>query len=248
MRQFFIGILLLCGFCAVYAQNSTNPSSAGGVPQRFAYSSAVRDANGLPLISQFIRLRFTILREAPTGTPVYQQIATVTTSPAGIFTVVIGGGSITLGNFDSIPWQTGNLFLRVELDVTGGINFVDMGTTQLLSTPYAIAAGNGLASIAFDSTGQVISKTLDNKTSITNFKSWLTTGNAGIGGANGFIGTTDNSDLILKRMNAEGLRISAGNTVTIPGKLGLGVTNPVTSLDINGGIKLRDTTTNVFCA
>ncbi len=176
----------------------------------------------------------------------YTEIISTVTSPAGIFTVVIGGGSID-GVLDTIPWQDGDMFLEVEVDPSGGTNFVSMGTNQLLSFPYAITAGNGISSIRYDSTGVMVIHTTDARSTSSVGSSWLTTGNASRLDANPFIGTTDNTDLILKRMNAEGLRIKENNVVSLPGKLGLGTASasPVTTLDVDGGVTLRDTTVNV---
>jgi len=54
--------------------------------------------------------------------------------------LVIGNGTVQQGVFSTIQWGSAPHFLKVELDVTGGTNFVDMGTTQLLSVPYALYA------------------------------------------------------------------------------------------------------------
>jgi hypothetical protein len=40
----------------------------------------------------------------------------------------------------SIDWSNDNYYLKVGMDATGGTNFVTMGTTQLLSVPYAMYA------------------------------------------------------------------------------------------------------------
>ena len=47
-----------------------------------------------------------------------------------------------MGTFANLPWANGNdKFLKVEMDTQGGINYYPMGTTQLVSVPYAMAAG-----------------------------------------------------------------------------------------------------------
>lgn len=217
--------------------------SRTGVPQAFPYSSQIRDANGALITDRFISLRVTMRTGTPDGPPVYVEVDTTTTSPTGIFTVVIGGGTILQGSFDSIPWMDGQVYQQVELDENGGSNFTDMGTTQLLSLPYALAAGNGVTDVKFDATGKINITPADGREEIkSETASWLTTGNAG---SNGFIGTTDNVDLVLKRNNAEGLRLRANNALSTTGMLGVGVANPVTSLDVNGGVTLRDTVVNV---
>ncbi|MEZ5047341.1 MAG: hypothetical protein R2831_10160 [Chitinophagaceae bacterium] len=45
-----------------------------------------------------------------------------------------------------VTWETGNKYIRVAIDPKGGSDYVDAGTNQLLSVPYAIYADRaGLA-------------------------------------------------------------------------------------------------------
>jgi hypothetical protein len=52
----------------------------------------------------------------------------------------IGGGVLVSGNFSTIDWSAGPYFLEVEFDPAGGASFTSMGTSQLLSVPYALYA------------------------------------------------------------------------------------------------------------
>ena len=52
---------------------------------------------------------------------------------------MIGTGG---GNLSTVSWGSGSKFLQVEVDVSGGTSYTDMGTTQLMSVPYALFAGN----------------------------------------------------------------------------------------------------------
>jgi uncharacterized protein (TIGR02145 family) len=48
-----------------------------------------------------------------------------------------------VGAFSNILWNNGkDKFLKAEADVTGGTNYVLMGTSQIVSVPYALAAGS----------------------------------------------------------------------------------------------------------
>ena len=66
----------------------------------------------------------------------------VTTNQFGLFTASIGTGVVVAGNFSTIDWSLNSKYLQVEIDL--GAGFADMGTSQLLSVPYALfaAAGN----------------------------------------------------------------------------------------------------------
>ena len=75
----------------------------------------------------------------------------MSTSVLGLFTAQLGS-SVALTN---VNWATGAKFMQVELDLGSG--FVDIGTQQLLSVPYAldsrnsenaVRAGNGFESVS----------------------------------------------------------------------------------------------------
>jgi hypothetical protein len=53
---------------------------------------------------------------------------------------VVGQGTALTGTFAAINWGTGTHFLAIELNTGNG--FVAMGTTQLLSVPYALYANS----------------------------------------------------------------------------------------------------------
>jgi len=62
-------------------------------------------------------------------------------------------GMVVSGTFSGINWGKNAKFLQVELNTTGGTSYTDLGTTQMMSVPYALFAGsssstlNGLPSI-----------------------------------------------------------------------------------------------------
>lgn len=110
------------------------------VPQSFNYQAIVRNAGGQIVANQGINVRLTIRQGSPTGNIVYRETQQDTTNEFGLATFAIGNGTIVAGNFSLINWALGNYYLQVELDVAGGSNFADMGTSQLLSVPYALYA------------------------------------------------------------------------------------------------------------
>ncbi|MBS1592683.1 MAG: fibronectin type III domain-containing protein [Bacteroidetes bacterium] len=117
--------------------------AAAQSPQGISYQAVARDAQGSPLISTQIAIRFTIHDVSPTGNIVFQEIHHQTTNAFGLFNTVIGGsGSGSLAQLANVSWGTGAKYLQVEVDVTGGTNYTDMGTQQLMSVPYALFAGN----------------------------------------------------------------------------------------------------------
>ncbi|MES2620841.1 MAG: collagen-like protein, partial [Bacteroidota bacterium] len=116
------------------------------VPQAVNYQAVARDGNGTILPNRTLALRITINNGINPGFPEYQETHTAVTNQFGLFTLKIGLGNSTLGSFPAINWSTGNKYLLVEMDVNGGTNYLNMGSTQLLSVPYALyaeTAGNG---------------------------------------------------------------------------------------------------------
>ena len=108
------------------------------IPQAIPYQAVARDNAGNLIINQNISLRFSIRDISVLGTIVYQETQNVITNSLGLFSVNIGTGSIVTGTFSGINWGSNSKFMQVEFDPSGGISYTDMGTTQLMSVPYAL--------------------------------------------------------------------------------------------------------------
>ena len=54
--------------------------------------------------------------------------------------LIIGAGAVQSGSMSTIDWSNDNYYLKVGMDANGGTSFLTMGTTQLLSVPYALYA------------------------------------------------------------------------------------------------------------
>ncbi len=115
------------------------------VPNKFNYQAVARNSSGQTLANASINVRISILDGSATAASVYSETRNITTNQLGLFTIAIGstGTQSTTGNFSTINWATGNKFIKVEIDPLGGTSFVTLGTTELLSVPYAMYAVNG---------------------------------------------------------------------------------------------------------
>lgn len=132
------------------------------VPQGISYQAIALNAAENPVVSSTIGIRLTILDNAANGTAIYTETQTKTTNAQGLFNLIIGQGTVVSGTFNTINWGTNSKFLKVEMDATGGTNFVTVGTTQLLSVPYAMHAAT-VSSIAGNS--NINDEIIENKTS-----------------------------------------------------------------------------------
>lgn len=114
---------------------------AAQAPQGINYQAVARGTTGLELQLTPLVVRLGIYSDLNATIQVYEESHAVTTNAFGLFNVVIGQGTqISPTAFNTISWGTGSYFLKVEID--GGTGFTNMGTTQLLSVPYALFAQN----------------------------------------------------------------------------------------------------------
>ncbi len=111
-------------------------------PQSFKYQAVARNSEGAVLTNANIGLQMDIRQGSINGNTVYSETFSTTSNSAGIFNVNIGQGTPVSGNFADIDWGAGSYFLNVAMDVNGGTNYMDMGTTQLLSVPYSLYTGS----------------------------------------------------------------------------------------------------------
>ncbi|MFH0865452.1 MAG: tail fiber domain-containing protein [Bacteroidota bacterium] len=112
------------------------------VPQAFNYQAVARDASGNLLISQAVGLRLSVHQGSSSGTIVYSESHSTTTNQFGLFTISLGQGTVITGTFSAIAWSSGNYWLQVEMDPAGGSVYTNMGTSQLLTVPFAMYAAN----------------------------------------------------------------------------------------------------------
>ncbi|MCC6462291.1 MAG: tail fiber domain-containing protein [Saprospiraceae bacterium] len=108
-------------------------------PQGFNYQCIVRDANGSSLNNQTVVLLFTIRSGAPNGAVSYSEKQTSSTNEFGLVNLVIGQGTALQGAFTSINWGNSAKFLTVSVETAPNV-FDELGSTQLMSVPYALYA------------------------------------------------------------------------------------------------------------
>jgi len=114
-------------------------SSFGQAPEGFKYQAVVRDAGNLILNNQAVGMRLTIQEGSIGGTTVYQETFAPTTNGYGLVNLEIGTGTTT-DDFTTIDWANGPYFIETAVDITGGTSYAVMGTSQLMSVPYALHA------------------------------------------------------------------------------------------------------------
>ncbi|MCH2236214.1 MAG: hypothetical protein MK078_18420, partial [Crocinitomicaceae bacterium] len=170
MKQLLLKLLfLLLVTTSVWAQS----------PQKFKFQAVARDASGIPYASENLAVRISLVRSGISGLIDYSERHEVTTSPLGVFDLEIGGGSILSGSFENLDWGNYPYYLKVDIDPNSGTDYMNLGTSQLLSVPYAIyagQAGNGggggdptdeLQNLIYDPVSQTLTLTNGNSVTLT---------------------------------------------------------------------------------
>ncbi len=110
------------------------------VPDAFNYQAVVRNSTGEVIANKSVSFQISILQTSDNGTAVYVESHSATTNKFGLVSLEIGHGTVKSGVFNPGAWTADKHFIKVEFDPAGGNSFSQMGTSQLLSVPYAFQA------------------------------------------------------------------------------------------------------------
>jgi hypothetical protein len=116
-----------------------------------SYQAVIRNASNALVSNAPVKMRISILQGSTTGTAVYSELHSASTNANGLVSIEIGAGTSPAGNFSTINWGNGTYYLKTETDPNNGTNYSIVGTSQLLSVPYALNAsnaGNGINKIS----------------------------------------------------------------------------------------------------
>ncbi len=179
-------VLLFC-VCLVFVHVALAQS-----PGKFRYQAVARDQSG-KVITGTVSLKVSFLEDGPNGAARYAESQSVPTDGQGVFSLVIGDGSPVSGSFTAMDWAHHQYWVEIAMKTPGDASYTPMGTTQLLSVPYALFAEKSNNDL---SAGQ------------------------GINIANGMISNTGDLDntneLQTLSVNGDQLSLSNGNAVTLP--------------------------------
>jgi uncharacterized protein (TIGR02145 family) len=128
MKKSILSIYLLLITVICYSQS----------PQRISYQAAIYNQSNQLVTNQQIGLRISILKTYTTGITVYSETHLTSTNSQGLISIEIGGGTIESGSFAEIDWSNGPFYVKTEADILGGSNYNIIGTSQLLSVPFAL--------------------------------------------------------------------------------------------------------------
>ena len=114
-----------------------------------AFQAVARTSNGVIMPNELIQIRISILKDTLEEEILYQELKSVTTSPLGLFTILIGAAEpakiITIGTFEKINWTASTYFMRVEIDLENHLQFIRIGQQQIQYAAYAFSADHVLS-------------------------------------------------------------------------------------------------------
>ena len=100
-------------------------------PESFNYQAVLRNLDGTTKADESLEIQISILQGSIDGASVYMEIHNTSSNSLGLIQLDIGTGT-TSDDFSAIYWSQGPYFL--EITVNGTL----MGTSQLLSVPFAL--------------------------------------------------------------------------------------------------------------
>lgn len=109
-------------------------------PQGFKYQAVARDASGTVIKNQPIGVQMNIVQTSIYGASIYVETFSTVSNEFGLVNVNVGTGNVVIGNFATIDWSAEKYFIKVEMDLTGGTNYLTFSISQLMSVPYAMHA------------------------------------------------------------------------------------------------------------
>jgi hypothetical protein len=160
MKKNIIGFILIMISSISFSQ----------APQKISYQAVIRDASNNLLSLKNIAMRISILKGTNNGAPVYIEMQQKQTNLNGLVSLQIGAGSTLMGKMKDIDWANGPYFVLTETDPDGGFDYRIIGSSELLSVPYALFSANSTGSIdtnyLHNSVISLQNQTIENKNNI----------------------------------------------------------------------------------
>ncbi len=130
MKKILVLFVALFSVTIIFAQS----------PEKISFQAIIRNSYNQLITNQPVGIKISVLQESINGNEIYVETQNPTTNANGLISIEIGNGNIISGNFSLINWANGTYFIKTETDINGGSNYTIVGTSQLLSVPYALHA------------------------------------------------------------------------------------------------------------
>lgn len=165
------------------------------------YLSVARNSLGEVITNQEIQLQLQLFIDDSQGELLYTEIQKVTTTSAGVFSIIIGEGIQSKGTFSEVPWDKSIIWIEVRLDEQQENEYLVVNSSQILSLPPDLRPIR-------DETP------FDRVNCQSGMAFWGISGNSNLKNECHYLGTKNEVDVIFKTNSTERLRIKAsGKTI-----------------------------------
>ena len=121
--------LIISIITILLANHTICPAQA---PSKMNYQAVIRNISGDPIKNTNVSIEISILKGSSSGPTVFTETYSASTNAFGLVNLGIGSNNPT--GFSAIDWSDGLYFIKLK------VNGTEMGTSQLLSVPYALYA------------------------------------------------------------------------------------------------------------
>ena len=204
IKNTFIALIIgLCIMPLAFAQT---------VPQGMKYQAVARDLSGVVIANQDITLKIQLQSNLKSPVIHYSETHAIKTNQLGLFSLVIGEGTIEKGKFAKVPWSTEDIWMEISIKDKGETDFATISNSKLLAVPYAFHA---LTASELVNTNKAAPNGIPSQ-------NWSLFGNRNSDSDIDKLGTTDYVDLVMVTNNLERLRITKDGDINIANSLNVG--------------------------
>jgi hypothetical protein len=224
-------LYFLFSFIALFSTGQT-------IPHGMNYQAVARDKTGQVLAGQNITVKISLRNDRTSTTTYFSEIHQVRTNASGLFSLIIGRGSLQNGNFSSVPWSTENIWMDLATKPVNETDFLTVYSTEMLAVPYAFHAGTASAISGNPLPYYAAGGTVLNAVPAT---SWQLSGNSLSNPPTDYLGTSDAKDIYVKTNLLERLRILSTGNINVTTNLTVGIDLTVQrDATINRDLRVKD--------
>ena len=186
------------------------------------YQGVARNSDGQTLMNDDLDIRISLISSVDIHNAVYVEKHTVRTNSFGLFNLRIGSGEVVSGSMEEVHWSQSDHFIMSELDLDQDGVYMMMGTSQLVSVPYAFYAEHAGTSDSSFSSRTIPFTGVNGQTIHHNGTDWAATSQLYNDGAFIGIGNTSPSHALdidgdINLSTGGALRVNDSKVLDVPG-------------------------------